>query len=452
MEYYVLLFLSTCIIVWLALLIWMKTHDLSFQLGFMFLYFWSLYGGWSIITDNLGGDSGKRYGYLEQKMFPVYLDEHYLFSLFLYALFIIIIEFTILFLVSAKRSYITLAHTPIVISHSVILSIAVLAGLSSYLIIRPYLLEAVASNLSGYSATRWTDSPYFTLHQVLNRLALVPAVLGFSILCCKQGRLFTGRQDTKVWLSYFILLTSIFLYLFILGNKNELFGGGIVGIFLYLANSARPNYKMIAVFAFTGLMGILAIDLLRSLPITSLIVLDFESVEWSDIFKFALGSNEAFAAHFSMYGVLAYQLSPTYGTSIISLMASIVPRVFWPDRPPDIYIHYASGVHAVSDQGYSIHHATGWYLNFGVVGVILGAFILGLVWTFCYNGYLKANLATIPRWWTITQLLAPWTFVSYIPSFIRAGPEIYKGYIIEGIMIPVFVLALSASTFRFLRK
>jgi len=33
-------------------------------------------------------------------------------------------------------------------------------------------------------------------------------------------------------------------------------------------------------------------------------------------------------------------------------------------------------VGAIQNQGYSLHHATGWYLNFGYFGVALGAVVM----------------------------------------------------------------------------
>jgi hypothetical protein len=40
-------------------------------------------------------------------------------------------------------------------------------------------------------------------------------------------------------------------------------------------------------------------------------------------------------------------------------------------------------------------------------------------------------------------VLAPWLFVACLPPLVRAGPEAYKGFIIEGIFIPVGTLLLA---------
>ena len=39
--------------------------------------------------------------------------------------------------------------------------------------------------------------------------------------------------------------------------------------------------------------------------------------------------------------------------------------------------------------------------------------------------------------------IAPWVFVANLPPLIRAGPEGYKGFLIEAVLIPVGVLVLA---------
>ena len=96
MDFYLLLTGVTIVILLLAGLVWSRTRHLSFPLGIGLIYYWSLFGAWSIVQDRLGGESGKRYDYLEAKLFPVMLDEHYLMTLLLYAAFIILIEIALL--------------------------------------------------------------------------------------------------------------------------------------------------------------------------------------------------------------------------------------------------------------------------------------------------------------------------------------------------------------------
>ena len=59
-----------------------------------------LFGAWYIVIDKTGGFSGKHYGYLESKLFPIALDRNYLVTLGLYAVFIILVELTLLVVVA----------------------------------------------------------------------------------------------------------------------------------------------------------------------------------------------------------------------------------------------------------------------------------------------------------------------------------------------------------------
>ena len=140
-------------------------------------------------------------------------------------------------------------------------------------------------------------------------------------------------------------------------------------------------------------MGIALVDFLRAFPLMGL----WEGIDWWEAVQWVpeiRASNEAFGAHLSLYGVLYFHSPLTYGSSLNSLLASVVPRIFWPDRPDDIYSHYAATVgiaEGVGEQGFSIHHATGWYLNFGLPGLLLGAVMWGWVWSRCFNAYVFAG-------------------------------------------------------------
>lgn len=455
MLFYSVLIGSTGLILILLFLIWEKTKSISFILGIFFLYYWSLYGGWSLVVDKMGGDSGMHYSYLEDKLFAIHLDEDYFWTLVLYATFIITVEVTLLaVLLKGERDGESL-HLPIRVSHLFLLILGGISGLVSYLIIERDIQMAVMMNMSAYAVTRGglgELSPFFTIHQELNRLALIPAVIGFAILCSgKNARLMIAKGSSWVGLGYLLLLGSMFVFCASIGNKNELFYAGVGGCLFYIANSEKPHYLHLTILGGLGLVALWFVDMIRGFPIPELLTTlgELDASSLLSMVQFGASSNEAFGAHFSMYGALNNHLSPTYGSSLVSLVASIIPRFFWAGRPDDIYIYYADGVAAVSGQGYAIHHATGWYLNFGLVGVLIGAIIFGWVWGKCFNCSFQ-HMKGAPRWFRIFSFLAPWMVVAYIPSLIRAGPEAYKGLIIEGFILPTLVLTLaSVSGFRF---
>jgi hypothetical protein len=456
MGFYAFLTVATAAITALAWLIWRKTRNPGFLIGIAALYYWSLYGAWSIVTDQLGGDSGMRYHYLYKKMFAVYLDGDYLMSLMLYTLFVLVVELSIL-LVARKADSVNHVPRPIEISHPIIIVVGLLAAAGSYLFIRDGLQAAALMNKAAYHVTRGLSRdevvPFYTLHQLLNRVALYPAVIGIAVwFSGSSPRLIRARRTPWVLPLYFALCAWMFAFAMVLGNKNDLLVPGITGVLFYVANSERPNYGGLVVLGCAGLIGLWMIDLLRGTPFPQFLQavqnLDFDRLQ--EAVAEGSASNEAFGAHFSMYGSLIYDVAPTWGSSIVSLLASAVPRVFWPDRPDEIYVYYADQVNAVAGQGYAIHHATGWYLNFGVAGILIGAMILGVVWATCANAYLHAS-AVRSRLLYLLAVLSPCTFAAYVPDIVRAGPEVYKGVTVEAFLIPAFVLyvaSLSWSTRR----
>ena len=140
-----------------------------------------------------------------------------------------------------------------------------------------------------------------------------------------------------------------------------------------------------------------------------------------------------------------FRVEPKFGYSLYSLACSVVPRVLWPERPRDIYLYYSESVGTIQNQGYSLHHATGWYLNFGYAGVAVGAVVLGLIWAACLNAHQKIRRQS-GLLYRLFAIIAPWVLVAGLPPLIRAGPEGYKGLILESFLIPIGVLVFACRT------
>ena len=442
MLFNLLLVVCTALMIFAAIALWSKTHNLGFLLGIAALYFWSIHGAWAIVYDLLGGDSGKHYHYLYDKLFPIYLDENYAWTLSLYTLFTLV-ACAIAYLNAKPRvlSRPDVESTPLVVSHPKMLLLACVSGGISYLIVRASLVEASSSGISGYHMTRlYNDSiSFFTLHQILNRFALLPPAIGLAILASGPN----ARYIRGIPLSYALpayVLTALVMYGFCmtLGNKNELLFSLLSGALFYVCNSPKPRIVLPTVIGLFALSGIAYIDFLRGIGLDNV---------WSELsfgeFANALirisSSNESYGSHFSLYGCLEYEVPLTYGSSILSLVCSVIPRFLWPDRPPQIYEHYHNHVGAVDGQGYSIHHAAGWYLNFGIVGIFLGAIVLGLIWSWLYNNLHRVHLCR-NRATQIFYSLAFFTFSAGIPNLVRAGPQAYKGVVIDAFVIPVLTV------------
>lgn len=449
MYFYLLLTAITSLIGVAALAIWLRTRSFGFMLGIASLYFWSIHGAWAIVYDQLGGDSGKHYQYLYEKLFPIFLDETYAWTLILYGAFILVTCATVYVGVgsSATRIRRSGGFAPLVISHSNTLLLSIVSGAVSYLIVRPSLIEASQSGISGYVMTRLHNDSIslFTVHQVLNRFALFPVAIGIAVLASgDKARYIRGVHAAYALPAY--LLTAVTLYGFCLslGNKNELLFSLLSGALLYIVNSPRPRIVMPAVVGTVLLSAIAYIDFVRGIGLDSV----WNELSFADcagaLIRIA-SSNESYGAHFSLYGCLAYDIPLTYGSSVVSFICSAIPRVLWPDRPPEIYRYYHEHVGAIDGQGYSIHHASGWYLNFGVTGILLGAVLLGWIWSRLYNNTYRVGLCR-NRLSKIFCTISFITFSAGIPNLVRTGPDAYKGVIIDAIVIPLIALMYASRT------
>jgi len=442
MEHIAVLTIATLVIALLSVLVWRKTKSVAFIIGFGFLYFWTLYGAWFTITDSLEGEKGERYQYLFFKLFPIYIDDDYLWTLIVYALFVIVIQLTVLYFARLPEEEI-LPERPLRLSHLKVIVIAGVSGLLSFLIIRPSLAAAAELSASGYAYVREGNAqiPLFTLHQILNRVALIPVMIGLAVFFGgRDNKYIVGKQTVLAFVGYMCVLTGMVVLCVLLGNRNELVFAFAAGGLFYLANTLKPNRMILAGIGAAGLVALVIVKLYRDGVFSGsggLQTIGFQA------FIETIKSNEAFAAHFSLYGAIHKAVPFTYGSSFLTLLLSAVPRNFWPDRPDDIYGYYAEHVGAIDDQGYSIHHATGWYLNFGVPGVILGAFIFGLIWAALFNAFYRPKQKAVFATRVFTTVCF-WTFTSALPMVIRAGPEAYKNVVIQAFLIPVVVLMIAS--------
>jgi hypothetical protein len=441
MEYFIMLTAATAVIAALAIVLYRRRRDLGVLAGTAGLYYWSLFGAWYIVIDKTGGFSGKNYHYLELKMFPISLDGNYMLTLVLYSGFLIAVQATMLAALARRR------ERPIprlVLRHGPILTAGFLAGAASFYIIHDKLSLAWALNTSAYTYTRTQADQWFSLHQVLNRVALLPPVIGFTaLLTGNRSRYFVSVRRRYTLAAYVVLFAGMGTFTFVLGNKNEVLVALLTGVLAYIASVRRPSLLKVTIVLAAGFWFLYAIDFFRAVPVAQMQEAVAQRLnEATEVAQFMTSSNEAYAAHFSLYGVLAGNVAPRFGYSLYALVCSVVPRVLWPSRPLDIYFYYSDSVGTIQNQGYSLHHATGWYLNFGMPGVLLGGVVLGLVWAYCLNAHQRIRPGS-GLLFRLFATVAPWLFVAYLPPLVRAGPEGYKGLVIEAFLIPVGTLALA---------
>jgi len=439
MEFYLILAVATVVISALTVLIWRKTRSLAFPFGIALMYFWTLYGGWRLVR-SLDGSSDETF-YLFYKLVPVYLDSDYMMSLLLYALFIITVQVTVLLVAMPKVRM--RAIRLIEISHWRIVVMAGVAGILGYLLIRNTLIEGMGDNVSGYGVVR--DSALFTIYEVLNRAAMTLVSIGLAVsVSGREPRYFSGRGNRFFVLPYLAIFGGLIYLCMKTGNRTEAALAFALLVLFYAANCRRPSKLLVVGAGAFGGIVLTAVKLYRDGIFSAANSASLADI-WTTAQNEVLRSTESIAAHLSMYGVLHKHLPLTYGSSFASLLFSVVPRAVWPNRPGTVYDDYATGMAAVEGQGYTIHHATGWYMNFGVPGLILGALLMGWIWAALFNLlYRQAEPKT--GLGQIFGTIGFWTFTSAIPVILRAGPEVYKTIAFDCFAIPTLLLGIASTS------
>ena len=440
-EFFLLLSVLVSSVLGVAYWIWRRTRTISFPLGIFVLYFWSFHGAWAVVHDLHTNSVSGRYQYLYERMFPVHLDGDYLYALVLYWLFVMAVAVAVLLFVRPASRVSLQPGDALRIRHSYLLVISAVAFVGSAFIIRHQLLQVALANRSGYDLTSQGAEvvPLFSLHQSLNRLTVMPLAIGIPLLFTPSSSRFLAASATPaVKGAYALIVVAVFAYGFLLGNKAELFAAMLSGVVIYVLNCGKPNYKGMALGALVMFGGIAITDYIRTVPVGD--VLDGQ-VDTGRLVKAPLeilSSNEAYATHFSMYGVLHHQMPHTYGKGVLSTIAAFVPRFLWKDRPPLTYNYYAEQLGLPETQGFTLHHATGWYINFGAAGVLMGGGLLGAVWVWLFRRFQVGGALAIVG-------LIGFAFVTGgLADFVRAGIASYKSLALYNVVFPLGVVWLAS--------
>ncbi len=478
LSFYFFLLSATCLIAYNTYKMWRLNKDFTLVISIFFIYYFTLGGAWIFPLDAYSGFKGIEIGlhYLPifDKLFKVAFDFNYLYACTLYVLFILSFQYTYLFgmkkwvsvnvnLIPRKEKY--------VINTLYVAILSVVLVLISFYVLRKEIFYAIATEKSIYLVTRANTNKYYTFHQLANEFSVIVPFIAFSFASLKTNKYNIEIKQAK-WSFYLLLFACIFssLYIAFIGNRREILSGIVICLLIALNERKNIYPKKVGIILSIVFIIFLSNNFFRSTtipiflnkllsPKTEHVVLKQEDPGAGESSmlktKQALGSlilsNELFYAHFSMYGVIHKKVPLTYGSSVLSLAGSLVPRSLYPQRPPDIYSYYAESVHAVPGQIYTIHHTTAWYLNFGFFGVLLGAVILASVYIAAFK------IQQLPDKWnnkfiTLLKFLMPFLVCSQIVTFITAGPEAYKAMIIEGIIIPIILLGLSTKKFEQKRK
>ena len=445
----------TSIIFILAFFIWKRTKSFAFMLGIFFLFYWGMAGSWIFYFDALSGFKGEAIGlhyyYLFDVLFDVKLNKSFLIAISLHSLFIISIQLSVLFFYRNQKTNVSKV---LLLDYRKLYLIALIAIAISSAFIWSEITEAFQDNKILYHVVELNENRFFSLHQLFLQISITAVVFLTGLLLSPTAeKIKLNSYSVQAHLLIFPLLVLILSFLAVLGNKKELMFAGMLTILFFLSNNRRgkKDLKRLLILSMLIILPLFSTDIIRGKNFRSLLSLDFEGKKvetekekrsLKDVFGSVVFSNELFFANLSMYGAIEKDVPVAPGISFKYLAASMIPRAIKKDRPEDVYVHYANGVGAnlESGQGYTIHHATAWLLNFGVFGVLLGGVIIGFIWGRLSSLQIIRNAAKYKQ---ILIYLVPAITCAYLPVILRSGIESYKGFIIEGIIFTCLLVYIS---------
>ena len=452
----ILLTLTTTVAVFLQYKIWQKTKSIVLLLPTLVIYYWSMMGGWAVTIDLLTGNSLEHVGFhyysYFDKLFAIQLNSSYFFSLCMFSLFLLVFQASVLFMVrrvspDAPKP----ARTIPVLNHWILIGIACVMAIISYFFIRAQIGEAILNHESLYIYLSHHAGSYYSLYQISKSAALFLVLFGISLMMSQQeGKRFRGNYSIALIIVYAIVLFVLLTYSALIGSRNDLLFAFLFAIAFYVTNAKKISFYRIGILL-GGLASIIVlIEMTRALPILDYLGLStgpgipteqvVQKMSFTSSVLSLMASNEMFAGHMSMYGAVYYDVPFTYGGSFNYLLHSMIPRFVEVTRPVDSYQHYTAAIHYTEVQGFTINHATGWYVNFGVVGVFVGAVLIGLLAGYAFCLQVKTNQ---PNWFVyIMHSILLLCVASFFPALIRTGPEGFKALFFEAIVIPTLLIAL----------
>ena len=142
LPYYIALICVTAIIVTLTYIMCKLSKNICPAIGMLFIYYWTFYGAWFIVSDLSGGDSGKRYFYLFDKMFQIDLNIDYMDSILYYAIFTITVQIVSIIVLGSKKTRLRLSSIKYQIEPSRLLIYFYVSIAISFLIVGEQVIEA----------------------------------------------------------------------------------------------------------------------------------------------------------------------------------------------------------------------------------------------------------------------------------------------------------------------
>ncbi len=381
------------------------------------IFYWTFYGLWSLVHSSPGNTSIAYEYYLG----PISNDDYLFKSLAIYSVFYISLIIPLLF--SSKIKYPKRNNRELYIYRRTFWAFVTMS-----LAFDCFYLFAIAmaylNNQLPYIFIRSGQAfgnLYFTINFIRDTAFYLGVFLIFETNSYSKSTIFVLLIDT------FVCIAS--------GDRNIL----VVAVLLAINVSAQRKGFIKTVkelFIPLGLV-LVAVGLTASLRAAG-VGAYFTSKDggFRNLYSAILGSlnsNEKYAASMSMYYSLLHNVAPRPLTSFAYLLSTLVPSAIGIGRPDNIYNYYTSSIGYYGTMGITLHYATGFYLNSGIVGVLTGAMGWGTI-ILLLSMHSKRMNNSLSRF-------ALSIFCASTVQMIRAGGlESYKSSIVLNLLVPLVII------------
>jgi oligosaccharide repeat unit polymerase len=262
-----------------------------------------------------------------------------------------------------------------------------------------------------------------------------------------------SKMKSRFMLNFLIINIMLYSVIsLIIGDRGQLIVVllGLLVSYSILVYRLKLFKLMLTALAFIGILSFIrifrGINILEIVKNPEIITSVFSL---QGMFNTLFASGENIAAYLSIYFFTNNQFDYAYGESFLYLLLSFIPRFILSARPSDFSYHeiYVNVANLPEGRGYTLHQVSDWYLNFGLIGVVVGGLFLGWVMRKIEQGATtdrkRVNLVNI----AIFSLACGW-----LPQLMRVGVEGYKAFIYEYTLVPFIFLVFIPKILKIFAK
>jgi hypothetical protein len=259
--------------------------------------------------------------------------------------------------------------TPLIVAGAMALTVGGLMWLRA-------LMDALASQQSLYLFFKEGGDlgVWYPVSRVLFDVASMStgAAIGISLSRISEPENRRGRVLTLG--AAMCVATALALIMGLLGDRATLFGGVVFGVIV--ASRRRVRFGRLAL---VGSMALLALNIITFMREgTGLLDKSGTSLLTGAVNGVFVTAEASIT--FSMYAVVRFPVPTSHGMSVLFMLEALIPRFVRPERvTQDAFEYYANAVGLPPLRGWGMHFATDSYINFGILGLILGAVVLALL-------------------------------------------------------------------------